>query len=215
MKDEKGYGMKKGEFPSSQEAFAPQEYRGHLREEHRPYSSANFVTLEGSAFMVGALSRMNISGKKLHPKAKSWLRKSKLKLPSRNPYLNNLAQAIEMVHCIETAVGVCKKLLKEGIEQEKAVVPKPKSGTGVGAIEVPRGTLWHEYSINDNGVITSANIITPTAQNLFNIQEDIRDVVPGIIGKKKKDMVMGIEKLIRSYDPCFSCSAHFLEVKWV
>ena len=92
---------------------------------------------------------------------------------------------------------------------------KVKAGNGVGAIEVPRGTLWHEYTLDDKGIITHANIITPTAQNLLNIQEDIRQFVPSIINKKKEDMVMDIEKLIRSYDPCFSCSAHFLEVKWV
>ena len=80
-------------------------------------------------------------------------------------------------------------------------------------IEVPRGTLWHEYTLDDKGTITNANIITPTAQNLLNIQEDIRMFVPTVI-KQKRKIVLGIEKLIRSYDPCFSCSAHFLEVDW-
>ena len=75
--------------------------------------------------------------------------------------------------------------------------------------------VWHEYTIDDKGIITKANIITPTAQNLLNIQEDIRQFVPSIIHRKKEYIIEQIEKLIRSYDPCFSCSAHFLEVKWV
>ncbi len=214
LRDKKRYAMLQGSFTSEKLSFSPKEYRNFLMEEHRAYSSANFVTLKGSTFMVGALSRFNLSGNNLHPKAKAWLKKSKFKLPSKNPYLNNLAQAIEMVHCIEEAIMLCKGLLQEGINRERHAVPRPKAGIGVAAIEVPRGTLWHEYAIDNKGKIVSANIITPTAQNLFNIQEDIRNVVPGIIHKKKEGIIMGIEKLIRSYDPCFSCSAHFLEVKW-
>jgi len=57
-------------------------------------------------------------------------------------------------------------------------------------------------------------VITPTAQNLLNMQEDIRKFVPTTLDKTKEEIVLEIEKLIRSYDPCFSCSAHFLEVNW-
>ncbi|HLD86620.1 MAG TPA: Ni/Fe hydrogenase subunit alpha [Candidatus Nanoarchaeia archaeon] len=214
LKDAKKYAMLGGTFASEFISFSPNDYRRYLTEEHREYSSSNFVTLKGNTFMVGALSRFNLSARQLHPKAQAWVKKSKLRLPSENPYLNNLAQAIEMVHCIEEGIILCKKMLREGINQERHAVPKPKAGVGVGAIEVPRGTLWHEYAIDSKGRIVNANIITPTAQNLFNIQEDIRNVVPGIVHKKKEEIIMDIEKLIRSYDPCFSCSAHFLEVKW-
>ena len=133
-------------------------------------------------------------------------------MPSKNPYYNNVAQAIEIVHCIDHAVKICDNL---EIKNEKIDRLKIKAATGFGAIEVPRGTLWHEYRVNEKGTIANANIITPTAQNLLNIQEDIREFVPLVMHKKKKDIIIGIEKLIRSYDPCFSCSAHFLEVKWV
>jgi coenzyme F420-reducing hydrogenase alpha subunit len=91
------------------------------------------------------------------------------------------------------------------------------AGTGIAAVEVPRGTLWHEYVLDGQGIITSANIITPTAQNLLSIQEDIRAYVPMLLkqnGIARDKLVPEIEKLIRSYDPCFSCSAHFLELEW-
>ena len=116
------------------------------------------------------------------------------------------------MHCIDEAIKICESL---DIKKEPVEKLKVKAGTGIGAIEVPRGTLWHEYTLNEKGIITNANIITPTAQNLLNIQEDIRQFVPTIIKKRKKEIIMNIEKLIRSYDPCFSCSAHFLEVKWL
>ena len=133
-------------------------------------------------------------------------------LPSTNPYHNNAAQAIELVHCIEHAIDICRNL---HIKKEKVVKMKLRSGKGIGCIEVPRGTLWHEYTLDSKGVITNANIITPTAQNLLNMQEDIREILPSMLNRKKEDIILEVEKLIRSYDPCFSCSAHFLEVEWL
>ncbi|HII68271.1 TPA: Ni/Fe hydrogenase subunit alpha, partial [Candidatus Woesearchaeota archaeon] len=100
------------------------------------------------------------------------------------------------------------------VTDEKPPKLSPKAGHGIAAVEVPRGTLWHEYTLDADGMITYANIITPTAQNLLSMQEDIKRVLPSILGKKKEDIVMDVEKLIRAYDPCFSCSAHFLEVNW-
>ena len=160
--------------------------------------------------MVGALSRMDNNSNQLSNNAKKMLKKSGMKLPSKNPYLNNVAQAIELMHCIDESLRILEIL---NIQNEPVEKIKLKAGTGVGVIEVPRGTLWHEYTLDDKGTITNANIITPTAQNLLNIQEDIRMFVPTVI-KQKRKIVLGIEKLIRSYDPCFSCSAHFLEVDW-
>ena len=90
-----------------------------------------------------------------------------------------------------------------------------KKGRGVAAIEVPRGILFHEYELDDKGIITKANIITPTAQNLKNIEDNIRNFIPTVLHLKDENKInLEIEKLIRSYDPCFSCSTHFLKVKW-
>ena len=210
--DSKQYAVLDGNFCSRNLCMDKKNYRKILKEHHVEYSNANFVTVKGERYMVGALSRLNSNNKQLSKDAKKLLRKSKIKLPCKNPYYNNIAQAIEMVHCIDHAIKICDEL---EIKKEEAAKLKIKAGTGVGAIEVPRGTLWHEYTLNNKGIITDADIITPTVQNLLNIQEDIKEFVPKIINKRKKDIIMDIEKLIRSYDPCFSCSAHFLEVKFL
>jgi coenzyme F420-reducing hydrogenase alpha subunit len=210
--DPKQYAILDGMFCSRNLCMNKNNYRKMLKEHRVSYSNANFVTVRNERYMVGALSRLNGNNKQLSKNAKKLLKKSKIKLPSKNPYHNNIAQAIEIVHCVENAIEICSKL---EIKNEQVDKLKLKASKGVGAIEVPRGTLWHEYTLNNKGIITDADIITPTVQNLLNIQEDIREFVPSVIHKKKKDIIMDIEKLIRSYDPCFSCSAHFLEVKWV
>ncbi|MFH1916217.1 MAG: Ni/Fe hydrogenase subunit alpha [Nanoarchaeota archaeon] len=212
LKDPEKFAVLEGDLVSEKMSFKKKDYRNFLREYHEERSTSNFVVKSDHRYMVGALPRLNNSSGQLSPDAKVQLQRSGISLPSRNPYHNVIAQAIETVHCIDHAISLLETLK---IKKEPVPIIKPRAGTGIGVIEVPRGTLWHEYTLDGNGVITNANIITPTAQNLLNIQEDIREFIPTIIDKGKEEMVIEMEKLIRSYDPCFSCSAHFLEVKWV
>lgn len=209
--DEKEYGILDGKFGSKEDCFEKERYNEFIKEYHQAYSTANFVVKLDHRYMVGALARLNNNHKQLSPDAKKMLKLSGIRLPSLNPYHNNIAQAIELVHCIDHVIEICKTLK---IKQEAIEKVEVKAGKGIAAIEAPRGTLWHEYELNEKGSIISANIITPTAQNLLNIQEDIRKFVPSVMHKKKEEIIMDIEKLIRSYDPCFSCSAHFLKVNW-
>ena len=161
--------------------------------------------------MVGALARINNSHTMLGKEAQGFVKKSKISFPSFNPFHNNIAQAIEIVHYLYEAIRLCRKL---GIKDEPVPQPKARKGHGIAAIEVPRGILWHEYAVNDHGRIEHANIITPTCQNLLNMQTDVRAYLGHLLKKNKDEIVLEIEKLIRAYDPCFSCSSHFLEVTW-
>ncbi len=206
------YAVLDGRLTTSNYRFDKDEYKDYLTERQVSYSDANFVSIKDKRYMVGALSRFNNNHDMLSRDARKMLRNSKIKLPSTNPYHNLIAQSVETVHCMDAAIEICNKL---EIKDEKVDKMKVNRGRGVGAIEVPRGTLWHEYELDEKGMIKYANIITPTAQNLLNIQEDIRMFLPGMMGLKKEKLIMEIEKLIRTYDPCFSCSAHFLEVDWV
>jgi len=206
------YAVLEGAFGTEEQQFAPERYHEFLKEYHEPRSTANFVVRSDKRYRVGSLARFNHNHSFLRPLAQELLKKTKLRLPSSNPFHNNLAQAIELVHSMEQAIFLCKTL---DIVPEPAPNVQIRPGTGIGAVEVPRGTLWHEYTIDSAGIITNANIITPTAQNLLSIQEDIREFVPRLLNLSKEELVLEVEKLIRSYDPCFSCSAHFLEVNFV
>ncbi len=212
LANKKDYATVDGAFTSKSTSFDKDRYLDFIREYHEERSTANFVVKSDSKYMVGALPRVSNNQKHLSIDARKKLKASQIKLPSSNPFYNNLAQAIELIHYIDDAIRICGSLdmLVEPVEKLKF-----KAGSGVGAIEAPRGVLWHDYSITDDGTISKANIITPTAQNLLCMQEDIRAYVPMLKTEKKEDIVGKIEKLIRSYDPCFSCSSHFLEVNWV
>ncbi len=204
------YGVLHGQMVSQEHKFSQKDYDKYLEEYHVYYATAKFVAKKGKAYMVGALARINNSSKFLSKNAKKALSAAKLKLPITNPFLNNLAQAIELVNCIDRAIEICRKLK---LVPEKPMQGVYKKSRGIAAIEAPRGVLWHDYEINEKGDITKANIITPTCQSLANMEQDIKAFVPTLLKLPEAKLVLEIEKLIRSYDPCFSCSTHFLKVK--
>ncbi|OYT56474.1 MAG: hypothetical protein B6U68_03275 [Candidatus Aenigmarchaeota archaeon ex4484_14] len=104
------------------------------------------------------------------------------------------------------------KIKKEKPQEKKQL---KKVNEGFGTVEAPRGVLFHHYRFNRHGRVNKANIITPTAQNLKSVEDDVKVFLPLLLKKKKKTIVLELEKLIRAYDPCISCSTHFLEVKWI
>jgi coenzyme F420-reducing hydrogenase alpha subunit len=80
---------------------------------------------------------------------------------------------------------------------------------------VPRGILFHEYSYDRQGRITAANCIIPTGQNLANIDDDMKKLVPEIIDEATEEIIHKLEMLVRAYDPCISCSVHIVDVEFV
>jgi len=203
----KQYAILDGSIASTKSKIKTKDYEKHFKEHIMPYSTAKFcIAKEGS--MVGALARININRKSLGYNAKKLL---KLKTPCYNAFMNNVCQAVEIVHLIETSIKMIEGLK---LKEEPLPLIKPKARRGISATEAPRGLLFHDYQFDKNGIVKSANIITPTSQNLKNIEEDIKEFLPTILKKKEKEIILDLEKLIRAYDPCISCSTHFLEVNW-
>ena len=199
------------------------DYRKITNEFVVPHSSAKHSKLSRDSYAVGALARFNLNADKLHPKAKKIADAIGLKPVCINPFLNTAAQLIESVHCLEEAITIIEDLKKTGINYDEKIVVglnenngiKVNAGNGVGAVEVPRGILFHNYEVDEKGIIKKANCIIPTNQNVNNIEKDMRKYVPEFLDKEEAEIQLGLEMLVRAYDPCISCSAHFLDVKFV
>ncbi|MBE2267628.1 MAG: Ni/Fe hydrogenase subunit alpha [Anaerolinea sp.] len=194
--------------------WAIEDYRTVTNEQIVPHSSAKHTHNQRDSYMVGALARFNVNFDQLHPRAKDAAAALGLKPKTINPYLNAAAQAVEIVHCVEDAILLIDELLARGIKYEEPAPPTRMSGTGVGSTDVPRGTLFHEYTIEE-GRVVGANCIIPTGQNLANIEKDMRALVPGILDRTQAQITLALEMLVRAYDPCISCSTHLLDVKFV
>jgi len=199
------------------------EYKKVTNEFVVPHSSAKHAKWNRDSYAVGALARFNLNFQKLHPKAREVASALKMKPKVINPYLNTAAQLIECVHFLEDGMRILEDFKKTGINYEEEIIVglneqnriKVQSGTGVGAVEVPRGTLFHSYQVDEKGIIIKANCIIPTSQNVNNIEWDMKKLVPEILNKSDQDITLALEMLVRAYDPCISCSAHFLKVKYV
>ena len=199
------------------------DYRKVTNEFTMPHSSAKHTRLSRESYAVGALARFNLNSDKLHPKAGEVARVLGMKPKCINPYLNTSAQLIESVHCLEDAISLIESLRDTGIHHDEKIllalneqsgIPV-RGGSGVGAVEVPRGLLFHNYEIDEKGIIVNANCVIPTNQNLGNIEHDMEKLVPEILDRKNEEITHMLEMLVRAYDPCISCSTHFLDVAFV
>ena len=196
---------------SKGEAIPEDRYWDYLERIVIPYSEATGYNFEGKEYMVGALSRMNLNKNNLHTKTRGDSSKFLSAFPSKNIYHNNLAQAIEILHCIDHSI----ELLESNEFKEEHNEPvEIKAGEGVGLLEAPRGTLYYMLSIDKTGKVKYGNIIVPTQQNQIGMEKSIVQLVEDNLDKDKKQIEFEIEKLIRAYDPCMSCASHFLRINW-
>jgi sulfhydrogenase subunit alpha len=216
LSDPKEYALYDGQLASTDTGMAPvNEYLTYTNEYIVPQSTAKWAKHNRESYMVGALARLNLNYKKLSPMAQKTAEMFDLKPTSYNPFMNNIAQLIEVVHSIEDSIRLINELEVEGLKgQPDYNNPsiKVKAGKGVGAVEVPRGILFHDYTYNDAGVCTKANYIIPTNQNHGNISIDMKALILQVQNKQQKEIELALEMLVRAYDPCISCSTHVVKV---
>jgi coenzyme F420-reducing hydrogenase alpha subunit len=204
-----------GEITSTDFGRRPTEQYREVTNEYQVFhSTAKHSQHQRKSYMVGALSRCKINYHQLHPAAKNAAESLNFDPHCINPYMIPIAQVVEIVHCYEDSILVIQDLIDKGLNWEDPVEPTRLSGEGVGACEAPRGTLYHNYLIED-GLIAEANCIIPTAQNLANIEADMRALVSKFLDRSPDTIRMVLEMLVRAYDPCISCSTHMLEVEFV
>jgi sulfhydrogenase subunit alpha len=198
----------------TKEIVPVQEFERVVNEYVLPQSTAKWCKWHRDSYAVGALARFNLNAEKLLPMATDTAKQFGLKKGACNPYLNNVAQVIECVQVVEHSLQLIDELLTTGLKPEPVKV-EPRAGEGVGCVEAPRGILFHRYAFDEKGLCTKANICIPTGQNHANIQKDFEDFAPQIIDRDQDEIRLLLEMLVRAYDPCISCSTHFLNVEFV
>jgi sulfhydrogenase subunit alpha len=210
------YALYKGDIiRSTKNGDTPlRDYKQQVREFVVSHSHAKHVQSESGPYMVGALARFNINHAQLHPAAKQAAEELGLRPVCYNSFYNTVAQVVECVHSAYEAIAVADRALDMDWVEEDLTV-EVKACRCIGAAEVPRGTLFHDYTLDDNGLITDANLVIPTGQNLNNLETDMHTYVPRILDWQADDIRQFLEMLVRAYDPCISCATHLLKVEFV
>lgn len=210
------YALYEGDIFSSDSGILPVDnYLDVTNEFVVNHSTSKHTKFNRSSYFVGALARWNNNYSQLPDEALAAAEAMGLKPGCYNPYMNTIAQVVEAVHCILDSVRIIDKLIENGLKNEKPNQTPTRYGRGVGANEVPRGILFHDYTYDNKGNIVAANCIIPTGQNLANIDDDMVKLVPEIVEKSKGEITLQLEMLVRAYDPCISCSVHMLDVDFI
>lgn len=215
LRNESGYDFIEGEIINSTGKRIPEnKFHDFLKEIVIPYSQAQGYVFSDTHddYLVGALARVNFNKDLLHPIVKEAVAEYLKVFPSNNVYHNNLAQAIEILQCVEDAIDILKTIK---IVPEKPVRKPYQQGVGVGVVEAPRGTLYHMAKVNSQGIIEDYDVIVPTAQNQINIENDLKNYFNGNLDKDRNVLKLEAEKIIRAYDPCMSCATNFLKIEWI
>ncbi|MFD0532988.1 nickel-dependent hydrogenase large subunit [Actinomadura luteofluorescens] len=190
--------------------FPAAEFERHVVEEQVPHSTALHARFtDGGRYLTGPLARYSLNRDRLSPLALEAADRAGLGAECRNPFRSILVRAVEVVYAADEALR-----LIAGYEPpaRPAVPVPPREGTGHGVTEAPRGLLYHRYDLGPDGLIRAARIVPPTSQNQAAIEDDLRRFVAARLHLDDEALTRRCEQAIRNYDPCISCSTHFLDL---
>ena len=196
--------------------FDPKDYLQHIGEHVEDWSYLKFPFYKGlgwpgGTYRVGPLGRLNACDSISTPLAQAEFKLFK-QLGGGKPVENTLyyhyARLIEDLYALERA----RQILEDPeICSTDILTPYNElTGEGVGCVEAPRGTLFHNYWTDDNGMLTRVNLIVATGHNNWAMSTAVESVAKTFIDGKNvtEGMLNRVEAAIRAYDPCLSCSTH-------
>jgi coenzyme F420-reducing hydrogenase alpha subunit len=192
---------------STGSAFATADFLDHVVESQVPHSTALHATLDGGRYLTGPLARYSLNAAGLSPTARQVAAEAGLGGECRNPFRSIVVRAVEVVYAIDEAL----RLIDEYQQPSRPFVDVPaQEAIGHGVSEAPRGLLYHRYAIGGDGLVKSVTIVPPTSQNQAAIEHDMAQLVAANLSLDDATLTSLCERSIRNYDPCISCSAHFL-----
>ena len=207
------YPMNEGRIVSSDGLDLPaHDWEDAFREEQVEGTSALHArTHGGEAYLLGPTARIALAGDLLHPLAREALAASgQADELATNVFRSILARAVELVHATAEATELIDAYRRPA---QPAVAWQPVAGSATWATEAPRGLLFHRYDVDEAGIVRKARIVPPTSQNQAAIEADLARFAPTVLDLPHEEATRQFEQLIRSYDPCISCAAHFLDLR--
>ena len=190
-------------------SFPVADFTDHVAESQVPHSTALHSTLDGGCYLAGPIARFSLNSSALSPIAAQAAARAGLSAECRNPFRSIVVRAVEVVYAIEEAL----RIIDEYQRPARPFVDVPaRAGVGHGVSEAPRGLLYHRYRIGEDGLVSAATMIPPTSQNQAAIEADLARLISDNLSLDDAALTALCEQLIRSYDPCISCSAHFLRL---
>ncbi len=189
----------------------PSEFLDQVVEEQVAHSTALHARLrERGNYIVGPLARYSLNHDALSPLAREAALDAGLGPVCRNPFRSIVVRCVEMLYAADEAL----RLIDSYQAPDPPAAPfEPRAGAGSGWTEAPRGMLWHGYELHADGTIESARIIPPTSQNQGSIEDDLRGFVQANLELGDEELRWRCEQAVRNYDPCISCSTHFLRME--
>ncbi|MCE0723210.1 MULTISPECIES: Ni/Fe hydrogenase subunit alpha [Legionella] len=188
------------------------EFDAYFKESQVPYSNALHCLLQNKPYLVGPLARVNNCFGHLPIPIHLLLQNLKINFPSHNMYQSIIARAVEIYYCVLESIRILERY--EMPQDSSPQEIKPRSGIGIGCTEAPRGILWQHYQFDKKGHVKTARIVPPTSQNQARIEEDLAISLDQLgLDKDENSLRSYSEMIIRNYDPCISCSTHFLKIK--
>jgi sulfhydrogenase subunit alpha len=205
------YPFNEGRIVSSRDLdIAADSYETEFEERHVAHSTAlQSVLKRRGSYLVGPMARYNLNFDRLPLHVQALARDVGLRQECRNPFQSVIVRAIEVFYACDEALRIIDSY---EVPEVPALQMEPRACVGHACTEAPRGILYQRYRLDEDGSIVEARIVPPTSQNQLSIEEDVREMAT-----RSLDLAEGVlrdrcEQTIRNYDPCISCSAHFLKL---
>ena len=207
------------------EEFEAKDYLDYISEHIEPWTYLKFpynkkwgqfsmdLDKPVGVYRVNTLARINVCDKIATPLAQQELEEFRKAFgrPVQNTLLYHWARLIELLYSAERTIELLND--PEITSTETRVAVTPRAARGVGCVEAPRGTLFHDYTTDEKGILTDVNLIVATCQNNAAINMSVKSAAKALIkdGKYDQGILNTVEMTIRAYDPCLSCSTHDLD----